>query len=219
MWNLSSQTRDRTLAPTLKVWSLNSWTTREVFFLIFLGELFLISTLLTCYRCFYSSLSLKSAWLSSFWIKLPSQPSPWLLKSLPPLHFPQSRLLSLHTPSSRACISIHALHHFRCSGEDEGEKLCRQKEGPLGEGEERKVSNTEELILPSFPFPLLSFDVTFKTLRIHIKGKTIPSIIAGWSKYNLYLPILQFIYAYSTRLLLTHSYPCLLIDVFETFPV
>ena len=143
------------LPPTLKVWSLNSWTTREVFFLIFLGELLLISTLLTCHRCFYSSLSLKSAWLSSFWIKLPSQPSPWLVKSLPPLHFPQSRLLSLHTPAqehaSPSMLSI-------ISGpleKDEGEKLCRQKECPLGEGEERKVRNIEELILPSFPFPLL----------------------------------------------------------------
>ena len=201
------------------MWSLNSWTTREVFFLIFLGELLLISTLLTCHRCFYSSLSLKSAWLSSFWIKLPSQPSPWLVKSPPPLHFPQSRLLSLHTPpqehASPSMLSIIS----GPLGKDEGEKLCRQKECPLGEGEERKVRNIEELILPSFPFPLLFFDVTFKTLRIHIKGKTIPSIIAGWSKCNLYLPILQFISAYSTWLLLTHSYPCLLIDIFETFPV
>ena len=30
MWNISSPTRDRTHAPTVEVWSLNHWTTREI---------------------------------------------------------------------------------------------------------------------------------------------------------------------------------------------
>ena len=152
MWNLSSQTRDRTLAPTLKVWSLNSWTTREVFFLIFLGELFLISTLLTCYRCFYSSLSLKSAWLSSFWIKLPSQPSPWLLKSLPPLHFPQSRLLSLHTPpqehASASMLSIIS----GALGRTRVRNCADKKRVPLEKGRKERSATLKSSFFLPFPF-------------------------------------------------------------------
>jgi len=30
MWDISSPTKDRTLAPEVEVWSLNHWITREV---------------------------------------------------------------------------------------------------------------------------------------------------------------------------------------------
>ena len=38
IWHLSSPIKDRTLAPAMKVWSLNHWTVREVFESRFLSQ-------------------------------------------------------------------------------------------------------------------------------------------------------------------------------------
>ena len=39
MWDISSPTKDRTLAPEVEVWSLNHWITREVPYIYLLKSL------------------------------------------------------------------------------------------------------------------------------------------------------------------------------------
>ena len=59
-WNLSSPTRDWTRTPSLEVWSLNHWTTREVLFCFFFpGMIGLFFSFWTFYFVFgYSQLTM-----------------------------------------------------------------------------------------------------------------------------------------------------------------